>query len=511
MPPSTTALPTITIQVVGVLIEARFMRGLIGVQVTQVINLPAQCELTFSDPPGALPTPTPLLPGIEIRVLIDGSDVPLFVGQVTAVEHVYTAAREKHLRVRAYDPLHRLRKRQTVRAFSDVSLSDLASQFAGDAGLSVQSEADSPTWHSLIQTEQSDYEFLIALAERCGLYLTVRDGTLHLITLVGTGEALPLKLGESLMEARVEVNGHDSARQITAEGWNAGNLERFDGQIGSARSGRSIEAQVLPADVGANEDFILVNEAAGDASQIAQLAQAELDRRIANEVTLWGVASGDPALQPGAIVDASGLDHEVSGRYVLTECRHTVDTEMGYVTEFSTRVAEPPRRPRAAVLAPATVSAIEDPDSQARVRVRLITYQNVETDWMPVLLHASGANKGLIALPDLDDQVMVLFAGEDPAQGIVLGGVYGGWGSRITPPDTGIESGQRQRFTFLTPGGQRIRMDDSGGLVRVENNDGSYLEMTPTAVKLHSQQDMTVEAPGKKLVITASMVDFVQG
>jgi uncharacterized protein involved in type VI secretion and phage assembly len=192
---------------------------------------------------------------------------------------------------------------------------------------------------------------------------------------------------------------------------------------------------------------------------------------------------------------------------VLTGTTHLIDRRQGYVTEFST---EPPavREPqRGAVAAPGRVTQIDDPDGLGRVRVRLPTFEDVETDWLSVLTTAAGEGKGLIALPEIGDLVLVLLAHDDPGQGVVLGGLYGG----LTPPDTGIEGGARRRFSFLTPGGQRVSLDDAENLLRLENSAGSFMELTPDRVRLHAAADLEIEAPGKSIVIRGQAIDFTQG
>ena len=105
--------------------------------------------------------------------------------QVTAVEHVYEPAHGREVRVRGYDLLHRLRKRQTVRAHVQTTLRDLARELVADLGLTVQAAAPGPLWPRLIQHRQTDLDLLVELAERCGLFLTVRGDVLHLLTLAG--------------------------------------------------------------------------------------------------------------------------------------------------------------------------------------------------------------------------------------------------------------------------------------------------------------------------------------
>jgi phage baseplate assembly protein gpV len=199
-----------------------------------------------------------------------------------------------------------------------------------------------------------------------------------------------------------------------------------------------------------------------------------------------------------------GLHAQLDGEYVVALARHVVDRERGYVTEISTEL--PPRRPRDTgfLAIPGKVSRTDDPEKLGRVRLTLPTLADLETDWMCVTAAGAGGSKGLMALPDVDDHVFALVSAENPAVGIVVGSVYGsgGW------PDTGLEDNAVKRFTWLTPGGQRFRFDDTNNSVRVENKSGSYVELLPDHLRLHSVSDMTIEAPGRTIVIQGKLIDF---
>jgi phage baseplate assembly protein V len=500
-------IPALSLEAGGAPLDPAELRALVAVRVQQRLSLPAQCELTFADPPGPLATAGRLLPGLALRIAVRGQRDPLFDGEITAVEQVYGPAREREIRVRGYDLLHRLRKRQSPRAHVQVTPADLARELAADLGVTVETADSGPLWPHLIQHQQSDLELLVQLAERCGLYLTLQAGTLHLITLEGHGEALPLELGRTLLEARVELNGDPAVREVAATGWDSARVEVHTGRSTSARLGREVSAEVLPQDVGGDGSRSLLNERTPDDRHAEALAQAELDRRLAREVTLWGVAEGDTRLRPGAPLTVTGLADTLTGRYVITTATHTLDERMGYVVEFNTAPPQPAARALSAVVAPAVVSSVDDPDGLGRVRVTLPTYGDVESDWLCVLVPGAGSGKGLMALPDAGDQVLVLLTHDDPGEGVVLGGLYGagGW------PDTGIEGGAVRRYTLLTPGGQRIRLDDAGQAIRVENELGSFVELAPDKVRLHAATDLELEAPGRKVVIRGQTIDFERG
>ena len=201
------SIPAVRIEADGAPLPASQALGLGSVRVQQELSAPTVCELTFHSPPGPPQGVADLTPGTSLRLSVEGSTTTLFAGEVTAVEYIYGPAGQHEVRVRAYDLLHRLRKRQTVRVHVQVSLQDLARELAADAGLQVAGDETGPLWRTLYQHRQSDLGVLVETAERCGLYLAVRDGTLHIFTLDGLGETVELALGTTLLEARIEVNG----------------------------------------------------------------------------------------------------------------------------------------------------------------------------------------------------------------------------------------------------------------------------------------------------------------
>ena len=500
---SVVAVPQILVEVDGSQLEDTAINELAAIRVRHRLAAPAQCELTFHGP---VETDLPST-GSDLRVAVTGHDTPVFEGQITAVEHVFGPDRDYSLVVRAYDALHRLRKRQRARALVQTTVDSLANELAGDLGLGSQSAESGPVWQNIVQHNETDLELLVVLAARCGLYPVVRDGELHLITMEGTGDSVELALGEELLEARVELNGERAARSVSAVGWDPLSAETHEADASSPRSGRDVGAQVAPTDVGGTGEVALYGEFASDEAHASALAQAELDARTAGEVTLWGVAEGDPRLRAGTPVEITGLRDELDGTYVVTDVTHTVDGIRGYLTELSSAPPDVRRRRTAAIAALAEVTSVDDPDGRGRVRVSFPAYGDVESDWLGVVVPGAGSDRGVVALPDVGDTVLVAFAHEDPATGVVVGGLYGTGG----PPDPGVADAAVRRFSMRTSGGQVITLDDENQKLRFEDQTGSSVELTPDQVTIHAAVDLTIEAPGRAVVVRAKSVDFEQG
>jgi phage baseplate assembly protein V len=498
---SVLSLPEIAVEVAGRRLAADEAGALVGLRVRQRLSLPSLCEVSFLRHAGAGPAPD-VQPGASLRIAVDGGDI--FEGDVTAVELAFDAAAGRTYRLRGYDRLHRLRKRQPVRAHVQVDLPELARELVGDLGLRVAAEANGPLWPKLIQFERSDFDLLAETAERCGLYFTVRGGTLHLLSLEGIGPDVPLAFEETLLEASLELNAEPVCRSVTAVGWDPARIEAHEGRTSRPRSGRRVDAESPPDRVGGSGERTLAGRVLADDAQAEAAAQAELDWRAAAEVIFRGVAEGDARLSPGARVELRDVEAPFQGRYVLTEVVHTVDEGRGFVSELSSAPPAPTQRSRGADVAPGIVTRVDDPDGFGRVQVELPTHGSLETDWLAVVVPGAGPKKGLVALPAPGDRVLVVLAGGDPAHGVVLGGLYGA----ERPPDAGVEKNAVRRYTFTTPGGQRLRLDDGRQSIRLQVSGGSYLELRPGRVVLHAAADLDLEAPGRAIRIRGGSIDF---
>ena len=51
-------------------------------------------------------------------------------------------------------------------------------------------------------------------------------------------------------------------------------------------------------------------------------------------------------------------------------------------------------------------------------------------------------------------------------------------------------------------------MDDTKKSLRLENADGSYLEITPKVLSLHSEAKIEIDAPGQTILIRGKAINF---
>jgi len=500
-----TSLTNTAVFAVDVTVDGRAWRPrsqrLLSVRTSSRLGQPAQCELTFAHgAQGAWPGGWKI--GASLRLRVRGEADDLFAGEVTCIELV-RAGGPLAARVRAYDVLHRLRKRQQPRVFTDLTPADLAERLTAGLGLAVHAAEPGPRLDRVVQHWQTDFELLTEVCTAAGLFPVVRGGTLHLATLAGLDDPVLLRLGSSLWEARVEANVDRASRRVTAIGWHPQRAETLRHEAGDARDGRSSALSADPGAVGVDGTAILVDQPGRSLDAVRGIAQSTLDIRAAGGVTLHGLAAGDAALWPGALVEVRGLDTAVDGRYVLTGTTHTLDTG-GYQCSFTTQPPDPVPTPTAASVTLGRVTAVDDPDGIGRVRVSLPALGDVDVGWLGVLCPGAGPGRGFVALPYPGDSVLVVLPHQSPADAIVLGSVYG----TTKPPDPGVDGDAVRRWSLHTGDGQSIVVDDGEHRIRIADRAGSYVELAPDTVRLHAETDLVIDAPGKSMKIRASSVDF---
>lgn len=489
----------------GAAAAAGLARCVVMLAVRHALGAPALAEITFADPDPADLSAIRIGAAIELRLR---SGEWLFDGEITAVEHDMDGSGGRILRARAYDRLHRLRKRQRNRALNDVTLATLLAAAAGDVAATDHMAPDTPVRPLLIQHDQSDYELIAALAGDSGLYLRLQDGRLDACSLAGAADPpIPLAIGAGLLTLRAVANADTLRKSTRTRGWDPITLASIDATIGLARQDevefRDVGMTAFPA-LG---ERILTNRISADRGEAEGLAQADMDWSIARQMMLEAVAAGDPALLPGRLIVLRGVAADVDGNFVLTTALHRFDAASGYVVELSTEPPTRPRRTAAPAVAMATITQVDDPEGLGRARAMLPSFGKVETGWMPVLSLGAGSGKGAIMLPETGDDALVLLPDGDPARGLILGGLYG-----AGDVDGGLAwQGVPRGYVLLAPGGQKLTLHGSDRLARLETGAGDVFEFGPAGTRITATQNLVIEAPGKRMVLRAAAIDFERG
>ncbi|MDQ3745886.1 MAG: phage baseplate assembly protein V [Acidobacteriota bacterium] len=112
---------------------------------------------------------------------------------------------------------------------------------------------------------------------------------------------------------------------------------------------------------------------------------------------------------------------------------------------------------------PATVTDIKDPDNQGRVKVKLPWTPDDDGSyevWARLAVLMAGASRGTWFIPDVDDEVLVLFEGGDARRPYVVGAL---WNGSDSPPETMDGAGNNYKKSIVSRRDIRITLDDTEG------------------------------------------------
>jgi uncharacterized protein involved in type VI secretion and phage assembly len=156
----------------------------------------------------------------------------------------------------------------------------------------------------------------------------------------------------------------------------------------------------------------------------------------------------------------------------------------------------------------AEVISVQDPDSMARVQVRLLNFDGIgEQDgpiWARVAVPFAGADRGAFFIPDVGDEVLISFVQGDSRLPIVIGSM---WNGAASPPET-ISGDSVDRWTFVGKAGTRIAIvEESDGQAQISlttpNDEGSVLVTQESngkiEIKITSGSKITIDSQGISL------------
>jgi uncharacterized protein involved in type VI secretion and phage assembly len=149
-----------------------------------------------------------------------------------------------------------------------------------------------------------------------------------------------------------------------------------------------------------------------------------------------------------------------------------------------------------------------DPDKLGRVKMRFPWLSNnIESDWARVATPMAGKDSGLYFLPEVDDEVLVLFERGDVRFPFVIGAL---WNGKDKAP-AGNSDGKNALRVIKSRSGHVIRFDDSENAQKIEIIDASagnriVIDTSTDSVTITADKNIVLEAPQGDISLKAKQV-----
>jgi len=327
----------------GKSLSVEVLGGLIGITVDHDRNLPGLFQLEFSgvDLKTVLTQFSPGT-GVEIRFNIDNQlPVSVIKGEVLGLEPHFSSDRSLQVTVWGCDFLHRLQQGTKTRTFVKMNDSEIARMIAKEAGLELQGSDREIKHEYVMQTNQTDLQFLQHRAHQIGYELLINGKQLRFQPILQDPRfPQQLDLGINLLEFHPRFSLVSQSTQITVKGWDIYQKQQITEtsqtvKLGALRKGTPggvLASKFLGVETVISDRPVTIDTA-------KQTAQAQLDQTALELVTAEGSCLGNPTIRPGSMVMINSLNQPESqpnftGTYYVTGVTHRFTSDEGHVTDF---------------------------------------------------------------------------------------------------------------------------------------------------------------------------------
>jgi uncharacterized protein involved in type VI secretion and phage assembly len=496
-----TRAPAAEISVGGSKLDPSMQNNLMEVRVEQALGLADRAFVRLVDSELKIVDASTFEIGADLRITMGAPDwtqlEQVFTGEIVAIEADIGGGGAAEMLVIAFDKSHRLRRNTKTKAFTQVTISDVASKIAADGGLTTGTiDATGPALDDILQHDESDWELLERLSNDAGCDIDVDGGKLQLLKRKAEGSAVTLTLGETLRSFRPRLSGIAQVDKVTVRAWNSGDkaaitseatLEPSVSAQGSARSGA---ASALGGGT-----LVVVDRPADSTSHAEMLAKAAAGKLGASVIEATAVALGDPKIVVGATVELKGVGKRFGGEHRVVAATHVLRGGRGYETKFTVGAGGRPLveelggRARtggfAAHLVIGLVTNNKDSENQGRIKVKYPALdESAESTWVRVSFPAAGSGRGVVALPQVNDEVVIGFEHGDIERPIVLGTLFNG---KDKPGDTLLPAAAAEKAS--------VGIVAQGDVVTT--TDGNVKTTAKEGIQLSSTKDVSAQADGK--------------
>lgn len=386
--------------------------------------------------------------GSSVKIAFDdetSNTVDVIAGTIESMAIDYEFDR-RQLTVTGYDAQRKLSTGATAKTYTKQSYKDILSAIAGSAGLSpkLDSSLSTPVFDHLLQID-SDLAFVHRIATERGLEWLV-DDTQLIVRPRGATTTVKVEFGERLRRLSARYTTAERPEEVTVTSWDPKNKKSIvekrnpDAPVGEV----PLESRYRKK-AAAKRKAAAWSKPATSPAGVRAVADGIARRMASGALVGRGETVGDPSIRPGVNLEISGVDTDWNGTYYVTGAEHVYRDGEPYLTRFtigandssslvdllgapaapSTRATGPMHGPGHGVTIGIVTNA-KGESKQAEVKVKFPYLGDIESGWLRVATPWAGNDRGIMFMPEINDEVLVAFEHGDLSRGYVVGALWNG-------------------------------------------------------------------------------------
>ncbi len=415
-----------------------------------------------------------------------------FVGVITEVGFEQDKGSLGNIILTGYSPTILLDSAPHTQSFGgkqEISLNNVADQVIkeglGTSRFDIRVDAQYGNVSYSSQYNETHYNYLARIAEAYGEQFFYDGEVLHFGKLPPQEKPIKLTYGSNVADVKIKMK----AQHVNPSfyGYNSSKNEKLT--AGNSKINHTSDIAKRAYEI-SEKTFITpsLSIAPIKASKIMDIDASQKGAAGSNSVDVFTTSGSTsvPFLYPGCTADIEMRKPDTNEtsyftKLMMTEVRHEVDARGHYTGFFDAIAADTGFMPRPEFHYPkaepqfAKVISNTDPLNQGRVQVQF-DWQNGPdtTEFVRVMTPDGGSsdkvskNRGFMAIPEVDDQIMVNFVHQHPDRPFVMGGMFHG--------GAGGGGGQGNNVKSLSSkSGHIISLDDGGGITIKDKTGGNTI------------------------------------
>ncbi len=413
--------------------------------------------------------------------------------------------------IKGYSPTILMDNGPHCNTFEKKTLTDIVGAVSGDYGVAIKTTPlNTNTLEYTVQYNQSSYEFIKHLAIKYGEWMYY-DGQ---ETIFGTnsGDEITLSYGVELTDFNLRLITQPKLAEYVTN----------DYYTDKPSSQKLANGTALPDYysfmAGKSEKLYIQQPSSSylqhsaDGSQDANLQTAvglQAEGKVANMVMLTGTSrnSGVKIGSTVSIVHQTVSQEVEYGKYVVVSVKHFASESGDYQNNFEAipeGAINPPYTNIHAQNNCSTQRAIvmenADPETLGCIRVQFPWQTSTYSPWIRIAQPHSGANKGFHFIPEVGEEVMVGFEGNNVEMPFVIGSLYNG-----TLKVDEFTTDTNDAKVIRTRSGHTIELNDKDGeeKINIYDNEGSIITFDTANKSLIINSAENIDIAAKNINISA--------
>lgn len=355
---------------------------------------------------------------------------------------------------------------------------------------------------NIVQYNETSFEFLKRIATRYAQWFYFDGMRMQF----GQTKTSKVKLinGASLHSFKIQTNM--VSHKISLGGYNYNNNENIQSAAAKTSLGSTDSFSSI---VGYNQGTVTNPDLSNGTYTVNALNKEDIDEMVqlqiagsdANSVYYSGISYFPIGLGQVFTIVNQTVEHEL----IAVEVVHRSQVHGNYSCEFKAIPADvaAPHYTNVHVFAkaesqPAQVNDNNDPEGLGRVKVQFYgSNGNTASEWIRMIQPHSGAGKGFYFIPEIGEEVLIGFEGNNVQNPYVIGTQYNG------QDKSDFADSQNNIKAIQTRSGIKMIFNDGEGSILIEDAGGSSWLMDGKGnINVTAAKDFTINA-GDNITITA--------